>query len=158
MAPLFDILTFVVSDDEIGPDANACCYDGSLFPAVPLHKTFPVYDVNVTIFPVDNQPPSVATGNTTQMRFTLMTFEPAGQYRLGESMLNSGCGKGGSGDCFLTHSPQSLIHVYHAALLLAQQIKRSCNKYGLSWKLNPVFVWVNERSRKLLTGAGGASL
>ncbi|XP_020638622.3 FRAS1-related extracellular matrix protein 1 isoform X2 [Pogona vitticeps] len=62
--PLFDILTFVVSDDEISPDANICCYDKSPSPAMPLHKTFPVYDLNITIFPVDNQPPSVATGAT----------------------------------------------------------------------------------------------
>ncbi|KAJ7335466.1 hypothetical protein JRQ81_013407 [Phrynocephalus forsythii] len=64
LTPLFDILTFVVSDDDIGPGANGCCYDGALSPAVPLHKTFPVYDVNITIFPVDNQPPSIATGAT----------------------------------------------------------------------------------------------
>ncbi|KAH0628328.1 hypothetical protein JD844_009328 [Phrynosoma platyrhinos] len=60
--PLFDILTFVVSDDETGPDINACCYDGAPFSTEPLHKSFPVYDINITIFPVDNQPPSIAIG------------------------------------------------------------------------------------------------
>ncbi|XP_042310518.1 FRAS1-related extracellular matrix protein 1 isoform X3 [Sceloporus undulatus] len=60
--PLFDILTFVVSDDETGQDINACCYDGSPFSTEPLHKSFPVYDINITIFPVDNQAPSISTG------------------------------------------------------------------------------------------------
>ncbi|XP_053226453.1 FRAS1-related extracellular matrix protein 1 isoform X7 [Podarcis raffonei] len=61
LTPLFDILTFVVSDDEVGP-TNECCYDKSPFPSVPLHKSFPVYDINITIFPIDNQPPSIVTG------------------------------------------------------------------------------------------------
>lgn len=61
--PLFDILTVVVSDGEIGPDANACCYDGSPFPPVPLHKSFPVHDINITIFPMDNQPPFISIGS-----------------------------------------------------------------------------------------------
>nr|XP_056704812.1 FRAS1-related extracellular matrix protein 1 [Euleptes europaea] len=58
LTPLFDILTFIVSDGETGQDV-VCCYDG---PPVPLHKSFPLYDINITIFPVDNQPPSIATG------------------------------------------------------------------------------------------------
>ncbi|XP_062985314.1 FRAS1-related extracellular matrix protein 1 [Elgaria multicarinata webbii] len=62
LAPLFDVLTFVVSDDEIGPDGNACCYDGSPSPLMPLHKSSPVFDINITIFPVDNQPPTIETG------------------------------------------------------------------------------------------------
>ncbi|XP_061486151.1 FRAS1-related extracellular matrix protein 1 isoform X3 [Rhineura floridana] len=62
LIPLFDILTFVVSDDETGADVNSCCYDGTPFPPVPLHKAFPVYDINITIFPVDNQPPSIFAG------------------------------------------------------------------------------------------------
>ncbi|XP_060093251.1 FRAS1-related extracellular matrix protein 1 isoform X1 [Heteronotia binoei] len=59
LTPLFDILTFIVSDGETGQDVNVCCYDG---PPVPLHKSFPLFDINITIFPVDNQPPSIATG------------------------------------------------------------------------------------------------
>ncbi|XP_044284048.1 FRAS1-related extracellular matrix protein 1 [Varanus komodoensis] len=62
LTPLFDVLTFIVLDDELGPDGNACCFDGSPFPPVPLHKSFPVFDINITIFPVDNQPPAIATG------------------------------------------------------------------------------------------------
>ncbi|KAM3843674.1 FRAS1-related extracellular matrix protein 1 [Vipera latastei] len=56
LAPVFDVLTFIVLDDEIGPDVKACCDDKSPFFPVP------VYDINITIFPVDNQPPSIATG------------------------------------------------------------------------------------------------
>uniref|UniRef100_A0A8D0GZ23 FRAS1-related extracellular matrix protein N-terminal domain-containing protein n=1 Tax=Sphenodon punctatus TaxID=8508 RepID=A0A8D0GZ23_SPHPU len=60
--PCFDILTFVVSDGEASPHLNNCCYDGPGPPPVPLHDSFPVYDLNVTILPLDNQPPSIATG------------------------------------------------------------------------------------------------
>ncbi|NXO01589.1 FREM1 protein, partial [Rhinopomastus cyanomelas] len=62
LTPLTDILTFIVSDAEAGLDVKHCCYDGSLPPPVPLHDLFPVYDLNVTILPVDNQAPSIATG------------------------------------------------------------------------------------------------
>ncbi|XP_019410285.1 PREDICTED: FRAS1-related extracellular matrix protein 1 [Crocodylus porosus] len=60
--PCFDTLTFIISDGEAGPDVNDCCFDGPLPPPVPLHDSFPVYDLNITILPVDNQPPSIATG------------------------------------------------------------------------------------------------
>ncbi|XP_021236603.1 FRAS1-related extracellular matrix protein 1 isoform X3 [Numida meleagris] len=58
----FEILTFVVSDDEAGPDVKDCCYDRPLPPPVPLHHPLPVYNLNITILPVDNQAPSIATG------------------------------------------------------------------------------------------------
>ncbi|XP_042671287.1 FRAS1-related extracellular matrix protein 1-like, partial [Centrocercus urophasianus] len=58
----FEILTFVVSDDEAGPDVKDCCYDRPLPPPVPLHRPLPVYNLNITVLPVDNQPPSIATG------------------------------------------------------------------------------------------------
>uniref|UniRef100_A0A669QDU3 FRAS1-related extracellular matrix protein 1 n=1 Tax=Phasianus colchicus TaxID=9054 RepID=A0A669QDU3_PHACC len=58
----FEILTFVVSDDEADPDVKDCCYDRPLPPPVPLHRPLPVYDLNITVLPVDNQPPSIATG------------------------------------------------------------------------------------------------
>ncbi|NXI94984.1 FREM1 protein, partial [Psophia crepitans] len=60
--PSMEILTFIVSDGEAGLDAKDCCYDGPLPPPVPLHDPFPVYDLNITILPVDNQPPSIAIG------------------------------------------------------------------------------------------------
>lgn len=60
----FEILTFVVSDDEAGPDVKDCCYDRPLPPPVPLHRPLPVYDLNITVLPVDNQPPSIAIGKS----------------------------------------------------------------------------------------------
>ncbi|XP_060055572.1 FRAS1-related extracellular matrix protein 1 isoform X2 [Erinaceus europaeus] len=61
LMPCFDTITLVVSDGEAGPSVNGCCYNGPL-PSVPLHESFPVYDLNITIHPVDNQPPSIALG------------------------------------------------------------------------------------------------
>ncbi|OXB56327.1 hypothetical protein ASZ78_001128 [Callipepla squamata] len=58
----FEILTFVVSDDEADLDVKDCCYDRPLPPPVPLHHPLPVYNLNITVLPVDNQPPSIATG------------------------------------------------------------------------------------------------
>ncbi|XP_014808107.1 PREDICTED: FRAS1-related extracellular matrix protein 1 isoform X1 [Calidris pugnax] len=62
LTPAIEILTFIVSDGEAGLDVKDCCDDGPLPPLVPLHDPFPVYDLNITVFPVDNQPPSIATG------------------------------------------------------------------------------------------------
>ncbi|KAH1168907.1 hypothetical protein KIL84_013497, partial [Mauremys mutica] len=62
LTPCFDTLTLVISDGEAGMDVNDCCYDGLLPPPVPLHDSFPVYDINISVFPVDNQPPSIAIG------------------------------------------------------------------------------------------------
>uniref|UniRef100_A0A8V5H8G8 FRAS1-related extracellular matrix protein N-terminal domain-containing protein n=1 Tax=Melopsittacus undulatus TaxID=13146 RepID=A0A8V5H8G8_MELUD len=60
LTPSTEILTFIVSDSEAGINVKDCCYDGPLFP--PLQDPFPVYDLNITVLPVDNQPPSIATG------------------------------------------------------------------------------------------------
>ncbi|XP_026722189.1 FRAS1-related extracellular matrix protein 1 isoform X2 [Athene cunicularia] len=60
LTPSIEILTFVVSDSEAGLDVKD--YDGPLPPPVPLQDQFPVYDLNITVLPVDNQPPSIATG------------------------------------------------------------------------------------------------
>ncbi|XP_010193932.1 FRAS1-related extracellular matrix protein 1 isoform X2 [Colius striatus] len=62
LTPSTEILTFIVCDGEVGRDVKDCCYDGPLPPPVPLRDPFPVYDLNVTVLPVDNQPPSIATG------------------------------------------------------------------------------------------------
>nr|XP_012625103.1 FRAS1-related extracellular matrix protein 1 isoform X3 [Microcebus murinus] len=61
LVPCFDTMTLVVSDGEAGPFVNGCCYNGPN-PSVPLHESFPVYDLNITVQPVDNQPPSIAIG------------------------------------------------------------------------------------------------
>ncbi|XP_054253766.1 FRAS1-related extracellular matrix protein 1 isoform X2 [Indicator indicator] len=62
LTPSIEILTFLVSDDEAGLDVKDCCYDGPLPPSVSLRNPLPVYDLNITVLPVDNQPPSIATG------------------------------------------------------------------------------------------------
>uniref|UniRef100_A0A8C8E7P8 FRAS1-related extracellular matrix protein 1 n=1 Tax=Otus sunia TaxID=257818 RepID=A0A8C8E7P8_9STRI len=62
LIPSIEILTFVVSDSEAGLDVKDCCYDGPVPSPVPLQDPFPVYDLNITVLPVDNQPPSIATG------------------------------------------------------------------------------------------------
>ncbi|XP_042127293.2 FRAS1-related extracellular matrix protein 1 isoform X2 [Peromyscus maniculatus bairdii] len=62
-APCFDTVILVVSDDEAGPSVNGCCYNGP-DPSVPLHESFPMYELNITVHPVDNQPPSVIIGRT----------------------------------------------------------------------------------------------
>uniref|UniRef100_A0A8C0WGN4 FRAS1-related extracellular matrix protein 1 n=1 Tax=Castor canadensis TaxID=51338 RepID=A0A8C0WGN4_CASCN len=61
LVPCFDTIILVVSDGEAGPFMNGCCYNGP-DPSVPLHESFPMYNLNVTVHPVDNQPPSVAIG------------------------------------------------------------------------------------------------
>ncbi|NXX97108.1 FREM1 protein, partial [Centropus bengalensis] len=62
LSPCTEILTFIVSDDEAGRDVKDCCYGGRLSPTAPLHDPLPVYDLNITVLPVDNQPPSITTG------------------------------------------------------------------------------------------------
>uniref|UniRef100_A0A674HN62 FRAS1-related extracellular matrix protein 1 n=1 Tax=Taeniopygia guttata TaxID=59729 RepID=A0A674HN62_TAEGU len=61
LTPSTEILTLIVSDGEAGLDVKDCCYDGP--PSPPLSRDpFPVYDLNITVLPVDNQPPSIVTG------------------------------------------------------------------------------------------------
>ncbi|XP_058682201.1 FRAS1-related extracellular matrix protein 1 [Poecile atricapillus] len=62
LTPSIEILTLIVSDGEAGLDVKDCCYDGPLSPPVSRDDPFPVYDLNITVLPVDNQPPSIATG------------------------------------------------------------------------------------------------
>ncbi|XP_069094919.1 FRAS1-related extracellular matrix protein 1 [Pleurodeles waltl] len=59
----FDTITLVVSDGEAGADGGACCIGRPWSPSIPNHDSFPVYDINITVYPVDNQPPSIAIGN-----------------------------------------------------------------------------------------------
>ncbi|NXY18696.1 FREM1 protein, partial [Atrichornis clamosus] len=62
LTPSIEILTLIVFDGEAGLEMKDCCYDGPPPPPVSRHHPFPVYDLNITVFPVDNQPPSIATG------------------------------------------------------------------------------------------------
>ncbi|XP_067846389.1 FRAS1-related extracellular matrix protein 1b isoform X2 [Heptranchias perlo] len=58
-----DTVTLIVSDGEAGT-ADSCCYDGPLPPPVPLHGSLPFYDLNITVMPVNNQPPTIKVGDT----------------------------------------------------------------------------------------------
>ncbi|XP_075065902.1 FRAS1-related extracellular matrix protein 1 isoform X2 [Mixophyes fleayi] len=62
LQPCFDILTFVISDAEFDRDVKNCCFNGPHNPVLPNHDSFPVYDLNITVFPVNNQPPSITIG------------------------------------------------------------------------------------------------
>ncbi|KAM5299128.1 FRAS1-related extracellular matrix protein 1 [Ctenodactylus gundi] len=62
LVPCFDTITLVVSDGEAGPFVNGCCHNEPN-PSVPLHESFPVYELNITVHPVDNQPPSIVIGS-----------------------------------------------------------------------------------------------
>ncbi|KAM8803175.1 FRAS1-related extracellular matrix protein 1 isoform 2-T2 [Rhynchonycteris naso] len=61
LLPCYDTIMLVVSDEEAGPFVNGCCYNGP-HPSVPLHESFPVYALNITVLPLDNQPPSITIG------------------------------------------------------------------------------------------------
>ncbi|XP_078264100.1 FRAS1-related extracellular matrix protein 1b [Rhinoraja longicauda] len=60
--PCMDIVTIIVSDAE-GGRVDGCCYDGPLPPPVPLHGSLPIYDLNITLMPVNNQPPTIKVGD-----------------------------------------------------------------------------------------------
>ncbi|KAJ8385248.1 hypothetical protein AAFF_G00191250 [Aldrovandia affinis] len=64
LSPRYDVITFVISDGE-AETLPACCYNegpSSHRPSNRLQQTLPVYDLNITVFPVDSQPPSIAIG------------------------------------------------------------------------------------------------
>ncbi|XP_069498160.1 FRAS1-related extracellular matrix protein 1-like [Ambystoma mexicanum] len=56
-----DTVTLIVSDGEAGT-VDSCCIDGPLPPPVPLHANLPVYDLNITVQPVNNQHPVITIG------------------------------------------------------------------------------------------------
>ncbi|XP_053321913.1 FRAS1-related extracellular matrix protein 1 [Spea bombifrons] len=62
LSPCFDIITLIISDAEADTEVKPCCYNGPHLPLLPNHDSFPVYDLNITVFPVDNQPPSILIG------------------------------------------------------------------------------------------------
>ncbi|XP_065144972.1 FRAS1-related extracellular matrix protein 1a [Paramisgurnus dabryanus] len=57
LQPRHDIITFVISDGESDP---SFCGDSRRTPKV--QKPLPLYDLNVTVYPVNNQPPSIDIG------------------------------------------------------------------------------------------------
>ncbi|XP_051875456.1 FRAS1-related extracellular matrix protein 1a isoform X2 [Pristis pectinata] len=61
LAPCFDTITLVVSDWD-GGMLGGCCKEEQLIPPLPLHDSLPVYDLNITVIPVNNQPPGITVG------------------------------------------------------------------------------------------------
>ncbi|KAA0712127.1 FRAS1-related extracellular matrix protein 1 [Triplophysa tibetana] len=59
--PVSDTITLIVSDGEAGI-MDGCCPEDALPPPVPLHGTLPVYDLNITVVPVNNQIPAITLG------------------------------------------------------------------------------------------------
>ncbi|XP_068174802.1 FRAS1-related extracellular matrix protein 1b [Antennarius striatus] len=59
----FDTITLIISDGEAGGNSD-CCHGDAPPPPVPLHGTLPVYDLNITIVPVNNRAPVVTLGES----------------------------------------------------------------------------------------------
>ncbi|RVE74139.1 hypothetical protein OJAV_G00038340 [Oryzias javanicus] len=59
--PVTDIVTLIISDGEAGMK-DGCCHGDPPPPPVPLHGTLPVYDLNITIVPVNNKVPIITLG------------------------------------------------------------------------------------------------
>ncbi|KAM5148134.1 LOW QUALITY PROTEIN: FRAS1-related extracellular matrix protein 1-like [Mantella aurantiaca] len=60
--PQADTVTLIVSDGE-STTADTCCSNGPLPPPIPLHASLPVYDLNITLTPVNNQQPIMHIGD-----------------------------------------------------------------------------------------------
>uniref|UniRef100_A0A4W6CZ81 Fras1 related extracellular matrix 1b n=1 Tax=Lates calcarifer TaxID=8187 RepID=A0A4W6CZ81_LATCA len=54
--PVSDTVTLIISDGEAG-GTDSCCHGDAPPPPVPLHGTLPVYDLNITVLPVNNKVP-----------------------------------------------------------------------------------------------------
>ncbi|XP_042191644.1 FRAS1-related extracellular matrix protein 1b [Callorhinchus milii] len=78
---LVDTVTVIVSDGEAGT-VDSCCYEGPLPPPIPLHGSLPVYDLNITILPVNNQPPAVHVGE-------MFVVDEGGKASLSERYLSA---------------------------------------------------------------------
>uniref|UniRef100_A0A671VMF0 Fras1 related extracellular matrix 1b n=1 Tax=Sparus aurata TaxID=8175 RepID=A0A671VMF0_SPAAU len=61
--PVFDTVTLIISDGEAG-GTEGCCHGDAPPPPVPLHGTLPVYDLNITVLPVNNKVPAVILGES----------------------------------------------------------------------------------------------
>ncbi|KAM9831469.1 FRAS1-related extracellular matrix protein 1b [Neosynchiropus ocellatus] len=60
---VYDMVTLIISDGDAG-GTDGCCHGDAPPPPVPLHGTLPVYDLNVTVLPVNNQVPSIVLGES----------------------------------------------------------------------------------------------
>ncbi|KAM6909056.1 FRAS1-related extracellular matrix protein 1a [Xenentodon cancila] len=65
LSPRHDTITFVISDGETEDSASCCGVGNPLRSRSPAHlrDSLPVYDLRITVFPVDSQPPSLTTGD-----------------------------------------------------------------------------------------------
>ncbi|KAM4612074.1 FRAS1-related extracellular matrix protein 1a [Polymixia lowei] len=64
LTPRHDTITFVISDGD--SENPLCCGGGEPFKnrgKAHLRESLPVYDLKITVFPVDSQPPSITTGD-----------------------------------------------------------------------------------------------
>lgn len=64
LTPRQDTITFVISDGET--ETSVCCGGTGLSRSrgsALIRDSLPVYDLHITVFPVDNQPPSLTTGD-----------------------------------------------------------------------------------------------
>ncbi|XP_060934047.1 LOW QUALITY PROTEIN: FRAS1-related extracellular matrix protein 1b [Limanda limanda] len=60
---VLDTVTLIISDGEAG-GTDGCCHGDAPPPPVPLHGTLPVYDLNITVLPVNNQVPAITLGES----------------------------------------------------------------------------------------------
>ncbi|XP_060629597.2 FRAS1-related extracellular matrix protein 1-like isoform X2 [Anolis sagrei] len=58
---IVDSITFVISDGETGI-GDDCCIDTKFPSSIPLHPSLRVHDLSFTILPINNQEPSIQTG------------------------------------------------------------------------------------------------
>ncbi|XP_069576815.1 FRAS1-related extracellular matrix protein 1-like isoform X3 [Brachyistius frenatus] len=61
LTPRHDTITFIISDGETETSA-LCCSPIRTRDKARLQESLPVYDLQITVFPVNSQPPSLATG------------------------------------------------------------------------------------------------
>nr|XP_040037680.1 FRAS1-related extracellular matrix protein 1a isoform X7 [Gasterosteus aculeatus aculeatus] len=63
LTPRHDTITFVISDGETENSASCCSEENptQTRDKTLMRKSLPVYDLQITVFPVDNQPPSLIT-------------------------------------------------------------------------------------------------
>lgn len=65
LSPRHDTVTFVISDGET-ENSPLCCSGGhptKTRGSVHLRDSLPVYDLKITVYPVDSEPPALTTGS-----------------------------------------------------------------------------------------------
>lgn len=69
--PRHDTVTFVISDGETETLALCCDEETPTRSrgSTRLRESLPIYDLHITVLPVDSQPPSLATGGLKKMGF-----------------------------------------------------------------------------------------